>query len=65
MLFAVAVTKKPDPEAWTEVKRRKPSSSKADTKVSMRELGGWLLYLNVIIACLFMETVLKLTIFTV
>ena len=26
-------TKKPDPEAWTEVKRRRPSSSKPDTKV--------------------------------
>ncbi|XP_020629907.1 la-related protein 1-like [Orbicella faveolata] len=27
-------TKKQDPEAWTEVKRRKPSSSKADNKVA-------------------------------
>lgn len=34
-LFPSAEGKKPNPEEWTEVKRRKPSSSKAETKVSM------------------------------
>lgn len=35
LFILVVETNKPDPEAWTEVKRRKPSSTKSvDTKVS-------------------------------
>ena len=34
-VYLVVETNKRDPEAWTEVKRRKPSSTKSvDTKVS-------------------------------
>lgn len=37
-VYLVVETNKRDPEAWTEVKRRKPSSTKSvDTKVS----GVW------------------------